>query len=74
MNRRNDIFYKGAIYDLIRITKEEKEYLIKNKYLKMRGGKYPDLIVIRKRKKNKKYFVPKIYAKYLDKSGASSDL
>jgi len=51
---------------LIQITKSEKDYLIENNYLKMKGGKYPDLIITRKRKKNKKYFVPRIYTRYLE--------
>ncbi len=31
----------------------------------MRGGKYPNLIITRKRKRNRKYYVPETIAKFL---------
>ena len=42
------------------ITREEKEWLIKHKYLKMQQGRYPDLAITGKCKtgRRKRYYVP----------------
>ncbi len=49
------------------ITKQEKDWLIKNNYLKIKRGKYEDLTVTSRKKsksKRKKYYVSEpIYKK-----------
>lgn len=39
------------------VTKLEKEWLIKNGFLKVKAGEYPGLTITSKYKKRKKYYV-----------------
>jgi len=53
---------------LIQISKQEKDWLIKNKYLKLEKGKYTDLTVTSRKKsksKRKKHYVPEPIAEKL---------
>lgn len=52
---------------MIEITKEQLDYLIEKKYLKMEYGKYPDLVILNRHKKGKrkKRLVPYVYEKFL---------
>jgi len=52
---------------LIEITKEQLDYLIKNNYLKMEHGRYPDLVILNRHKKGKrkKRLIPYTYEKYI---------
>lgn len=52
---------------MIEITKEQLDYLIEKKYLKMEHGRYPDLVILNRHKKSKrkKRLVPHTYEKYL---------
>lgn len=54
-------------FPLIEVSKREKDWLIKNNYLKLKKGRYADLTVTSRKKsksKRKKYYVPEpIYKK-----------
>jgi hypothetical protein len=52
---------------LVQINKDEKEFLIKNGYLKAKMGKYPDLTITSRNKKSRRkiYYVPDYYVNYL---------
>jgi hypothetical protein len=52
---------------MVKITKEQKNYLIENGYLKLEEGKYPDLTICNKEHNgnSKTYFVPDFYKRYL---------
>ena len=54
---------------LIKITREEKDWLIQRKYLKMIRGQYPDLAVgsRNKKSKNKTYYVNENLIRFLPK-------
>lgn len=53
---------------MVKITKEQVEFLIEKGYLKNKQGKYPDLHITCKQKRNgrKGYFVPDYLAKNLN--------
>jgi len=55
---------------LVEISKEQMEYLIKNKILKCKKGQYKDLYISsrnKKSKRKKRYIPDEIYEKYLKK-------
>lgn len=53
---------------LIKISREEVDYLISSNKLKLKSGKYSELHITSKQKKSKRknYFVPDFFKKYLD--------
>ncbi|MDD3292446.1 MAG: hypothetical protein PHY19_07950 [Methanocellales archaeon] len=54
---------------MIEITREEMNFLIREGYLRMYRGKYPDLIIIgrNKKAKRKQRYVPRTIARFLGK-------
>ena len=54
-------------YELVKITKEQADFLIENGHLTNKEGKYPDLQITCRQKgsKRKSYFVPDYLAKKL---------
>lgn len=53
---------------MVKVSKSEVEYLIKNGYLQSENGRYPDLIVCSKRKRSggKQRYVPDPIAEKLN--------
>jgi hypothetical protein len=55
---------KGERFNLKQISKQEMQWLIANKYLKMEGGRYLNLTITGRKSKRKKRYVPEnIYNK-----------
>ena len=50
---------------LVKITRGQKDFLCKKGYLKLKHGKYLNLVTTRRQKKNRGYYVPDYIAEYV---------